>query len=334
MAVLVTGGCGYIGSVAVELLCAAGKEVVVVDNLSRGHRSAIPPTVPFYRAEVGDRDAVERIAREHELEACIHFAALTYVGESVTEPARYYQNNLAQGIALFSGLLEAGVRRLVFSSTCATYGEPERMLLDEGHPQRPQNPYGWGKYFLERILESFDSAYGLRFVALRYFNASGATERCGEDHDPETHLIPIALEAALGKRPHLSIFGNDYPTADGTAVRDYIHVADLGRAHILALDHLAAGGDSDFLNLGMGRGYSVLQVVETVRQVTARAIDVQMVDRRAGDASHLVAQADRARQVLGWEPAYPDLAAIVRSAWEWHRNHPLGYGPAGLDDEQ
>jgi UDP-glucose-4-epimerase GalE len=310
----------------VELLCGAGREVVVVDNLSRGHRGAIPPEVPFYAGDVGDRAVIERLAAEHDLEACIHFAALTYVGESVQEPARYYRNNVAQSIALFEGLVEAGVRRLVFSSTCATYGEPERTPLDEAHPQRPQNPYGWGKYFVERILESFEAAYGFRFVALRYFNASGATARCGEDHDPETHLIPICLEVALGKRPHLSVFGDDYPTADGTPVRDYIHVADLGSAHVLALDHLAAGGDSDFLNLGTGTGYSVLEVVDTVRQVTGRAVNVKIAGRREGDASHLVAQAERAHRVLGWEPAQADLVGIVSSAWEWHQNHPDGYG--------
>ena len=326
MAVLVTGGCGYIGSATVELLHDAGTEVVVVDNLSRGHRGAIPAEVPFYQGDVGDRTVIERLAAEHELEACVHFAALTYVGESVQKPAQYYRNNVAQSIALFEALVEAGVRRLVFSSTCATYGEPERTPLDETHPQRPQNPYGWGKYFVERILESFDSAYGFRFVALRYFNASGATQRCGEDHDPETHLIPLCLEVALGKRPHLKVFGDDYPTVDGTPVRDYIHVADLGSAHVLALDHLAAGRDSDFLNLGTGTGYSVLQVVDTVRQVTARDVDVQMAGRREGDASHLVAQAERARRVLGWEPRRADLEGIVHSAWEWQRTHPGGYG--------
>jgi len=327
MAILITGGCGYIGSATVELLLGEGQEVVVLDDLYRGHRAAIPPGVPFYHGKVGDGGLVARIAAEHSLEACIHFAALAYVGESVDEPARYYQNNVAQGAALLDALIQAGVRRVVFSSTCATYGEPQRIPMDEEHPQHPENPYGWSKFFMERLMESFDRAYGLRFVALRYFNAAGATPRCGEDHHPETHLIPIALEAAQGKRDRLTIYGDDYPTADGTAVRDYIHVTDLGQAHAAALEYLRQGGESDYVNLGNGQGYSVLEVIETARQVTGRTIEAEMGARRAGDASHLVAQADKARQVLGWEPAYPELESIVQTAWEWHRQHPEGYGP-------
>ena len=326
MAILVTGGCGYIGGVTVELLRDRGREVVVVDNLSRGHRAAIDADIPFYRGDVGDRALIDSIAAEHDLEACVHFAALTYVGESVEEPARYYQNNAAQSIGLLDGLICAGVRRFVFSSTCATYGEPQRMPLDEGHPQNPQNPYGWGKFFVERVLEGFDTAYGLRFAGLRYFNASGATERRGEDHDPETHLIPIAIEVAMGKRTHLSVFGDDYPTPDGTAVRDYVHVSDLGRAHVLALDYLGSGGTSEFMNLGTGRGYSVLEVIDTVQEVAGCQIETRMGDRRDGDASHLVADAERAKEVLAWEPAHADLKGIVQSAWDWHKNHPEGYG--------
>ena len=326
MAILVTGGCGYIGSATVELLRTAGREVVVLDDLFRGHRAAIPADVPFYEGKVGDRSLVERLAGEHELEACIHFAALTYVGESVEKPAWYYGNNVGQGTVLLDALMEAGVRRVVFSSTCATYGEPQRIPMDEDHPQSPENAYGWSKFFMERLMESFDRAYGLRFAALRYFNAAGATGECGEDHRPESHLIPIALEVAAGKREKITVFGDDYPTDDGTAVRDYIHVTDLGAAHVAALDYLRGGGESTHINLGNGQGYSVLEVIETARRVTGLPIAAETGPRRPGDPSHLVAQADKARRVLGWEPRYPDLETIVQTAWDWHRTHPAGYG--------
>lgn len=315
--ILVTGGAGYIGSVTAELLRARGEGVVILDNLHRGHRHAVPPDTPFYEGNIGDRDLLARIAREHDLEACIHFAALAYVGESVDDPARYFNNNVEQGIALLDGLLKAGVRRIVFSSTCATYGEPERVPISEDHPQRPTNPYGWSKLMMERILESYDRAYGLRFVALRYFNASGATTERGEQHVPETHLLPNVLAAALGQIPAVSVFGDDYPTPDGTAIRDYIHVADLGQAHILALEHLRAGKESERINLGNGQGYSVMEVIETARQVTQLPILVKIGPRRAGDPSRLVADATRAHEVLGWQPAYPDLASIIRTDWEW-----------------
>jgi UDP-glucose 4-epimerase len=315
--ILVTGGAGYIGSVTAEMLLLRGEGVVVLDNLDRGHRHAVPQDAPFYEGNIGDRELLARIAQEHELEACIHFAALAYVGESVAEPARYFGNNVEQGIIFLDGLLKAGVRRLVFSSTCATYGEPEKVPISEDHPQRPTNPYGWSKLMMERILESYDQAYGLRFVALRYFNASGATADRGELHIPETHLLPNVIAAAQGKIPAVSVFGDDYPTPDGTAIRDYIHVADLGAAHILALDHLRAGKESERINLGNGQGYSVMEVIETARQVTERSIPVKTLPRRAGDPSRLIADASRAREVLGWQPAYPDLAAIIRTDWEW-----------------
>ena len=315
--ILVTGGAGYIGSVTAELLRARGQGVVILDDLARGHRAAVPPDVPFYEGSIGDRELVSRITQVHDLDACIHFAALAYVGESVTEPARYFNNNVEQGIALLDALMKAGVRRLVFSSTCATYGEPQQVPISEDHPQRPTNPYGWSKLMMERILESYDLAYGLRFVALRYFNAAGATAQSGELHEPETHLLPNVLRAALGEISAVSVFGNDYPTPDGTPIRDYVHVADLGEAHILALDHLGAGGDSERINLGNGQGYSVMEVIETARQVTARPITVKIEPRRAGDPSRLVADAARARKVLGWQPAYPDLVSIIRTDWEW-----------------
>jgi UDP-glucose 4-epimerase len=319
--ILVTGGAGYIGSVTVQLLLERGEQVVILDNLSRGHTETIPSDIPFYQGNVGNRELVARITTEHDIEACIHFAALAYVGESVAEPARYFENNVEQGIALLGSLLEAGVRRVVFSSTCATYGEPQQIPIPEQHPQQPTNPYGWSKLVIERALESYDRAYGMRFAALRYFNAAGATEQLGEHHEPETHLIPKVLLAALGKLFEVSVFGNNYPTADGTPIRDYTHVADLGAAHILALDYLRAGGASECINLGTGRGHSVLDVIETASQVTGLKIATRVEPPRPGDPSHLVANADKARKVLGWKPAYTDLASIIRSDWEWRLRH-------------
>jgi UDP-glucose 4-epimerase len=329
MAVLVTGGAGYIGSAFVEQLLAAGEEVVVLDDLSRGHRAAVAPGAAFYEGRTGDSTLVARIAREHPIDACAHFAAFAYVGESVTEPARYFDNNFTQAQVLFESLVAAGVKRVVFSSTCATYGVPRRVPIPEDHPQWPISPYGWSKLFVERLLESFDRAYGLRFVALRYFNAAGATARCGEAHDPETHLVPNVLAAAAGRRPKVCVFGSDYDTPDGTAVRDYIHIEDLGEAHLLALAHLRRGGASLFLNLGNGTGYSVLEVIETARRVTGRDVPLEKVGRREGDPPRLVGDATKAREVLGWAPRRPSLDAIVRSSWEWMESHPGGYGAGG-----
>jgi UDP-glucose 4-epimerase len=325
MAVLVTGGAGYIGSVTVDLLLDEGEEVVVLDDLARGHREAIDPEVPLYQGRIGDRELLRRIAGEHTIESCIHFAALAYVGESVEHPSRYFGNNVAEGVAFLDGLVEAGVRRLVFSSTCATYGEPQIVPIPESHPQWPKNPYGWSKLFMERILESYDSAYRFGFVALRYFNAAGATARRGEHHDPETHLVPLVLQVARGRRTHVSVFGSDYPTPDGTAIRDYIHVQDLGVAHVLALDRLRRGGASDFLNLGTGKGASVLEVIEAARQVTGRPIEARLEARRAGDPARLVAEPGRARDRLGWVPQLAELTTILRTAWEWQLAHPEGY---------
>src|SRR5690349_3031743 len=318
MTILITGGAGYIGSVTTELLRARSEAVVVLDNLSRGYRDAVGSAIPFYEGDVGNRELVKRIVREHAVDACIHFAAFAYVGESVNQPALYYENNVAQGIHLLGALVESGLRRFVFSSTCATYGEPQRIPISEDHPQLPTNPYGWTKLFLERIMNDYDRSNGLRFVALRYFNAAGATRERGERHDPETHLIPLVLHAAQGKTNHVTVFGNDYPTKDGTCVRDYIHVSDLADAHALALDYLRAGNPSTAINLGNGHGYSVLEVIESARTVTGQEIPIDMQGRRAGDPSHLVADAAKARAVVGWQPHYPDLAAIIGSAWEWH----------------
>lgn len=318
MAILITGGAGYIGSVTTELLRARGERVVVLDNLSRGHRDAVAPEVPFYEGDIGNRELILRVVQEHEIAACIHFAAFAYVGESVSAPALYYENNVAQGIRLLSALVQAGVRQIVFSSTCATYGEPQRIPIDEQHPQLPTNPYGWSKLFMERIMNDYDRSYGLKFVALRYFNAAGATVARGERHDPETHLIPLVIKAAQGKLDRLTVFGADYPTKDGTCVRDYIHVSDLAQAHALSLDYLRGGNASTAINLGNGKGYSVLEVVEAARAVTGMEIAIEMQDRRAGDPSHLVADAAKAGAVLGWKPQRPELAEIISSAWKWH----------------
>lgn len=325
MAILVTGGAGYIGSVTVELLRAKGASVVVLDDLFRGHRESLTPDLPFYQGKIGDRSLVARIAKEHRIEECVHFAALAYVGESVENPALYFENNVEQGVAFIGALKESGVRRIVFSSTCATYGEPKQIPITEQEPQWPANPYGWTKLLMERVLASYDRAYGLKFMSLRYFNAAGATARCGEHHEPESHLIPNVLAAAAGERPDVAVFGNDYPTPDGTPIRDYVHVADLADAHIRALEHLRKGGSSDFLNLGTGDGNSVLEVIETTRKITGRPIRTRIEARRPGDPARLVADSTRAKEVLGWTPA-SNLRAIVQSAWEWKQRHPRGYG--------
>ena len=325
MAILVTGGAGYIGSVTVERLLARGEQIVVLDDLERGHRAALPADLPLYQGKTGDRELVARIAREHALESCIHFAALIEVGESVLDPARYFENNVGHGLALIGELVQAGVRRVVFSSTAAVYGDPEQIPIVENSRKWPRNPYGWSKLFMEQLLDAYDNAYGLKFVALRYFNAAGATENCGEDHRPESHLIPNVLAAALGQQQAIRVFGNEYPTPDGTPIRDYIHVADLADAHIRALDHLRSGGQSDFLNLGTGRGYSVLEVIECARQVTGSPIALQIESPRAGDPARLIADPSKAKAFLSWVPAVSDLQSILRSAWDWRLRHPSGY---------
>ena len=325
MSVLVTGGAGYIGSAFVEQLLDAGERVVVLDDLSRGHRAAVDPRAVFVEGRIGERALVEKLVREHGVLACAHFAAFAYVGESVSEPARYYENNFSQAAALFEALALAGVRRVVFSSTCATYGVPHEVPIPETHPQSPINPYGWSKLFVERLLADFDRAYDLRYVALRYFNAAGATARCGEAHDPETHLIPLVLAAAAGKRGPVSVFGRDYDTPDGTAVRDYIHIEDLADAHTLALEYLRGGGASQCLNLGNGHGYSVLEVIEAAKRVSGRDVPYELGPRREGDPPRLVGDATKARELLGWIPKRPELEGIIRSAWEWQQRHPKGY---------
>ncbi len=326
MSVLVTGGAGYIGSVTVEDLRQNGEQVVVIDNLVRGHRRAVDPSVPFFKCSVGDEDIVRQAIADYKVESVMHFSAFAYVGESVDHPAMYFENNVAETARLLKVLVESGIRRIVFSSTCATYGEPKYTPIDESHPQSPASPYGWSKYFVEKMLESFEAARMLNWVSLRYFNAAGATDTRGEHHDPETHLIPIALETAAGKRGPVPIYGSDYPTRDGTAVRDYIHVSDLSRAHVLALKHLQNGGDSAAFNLGNGRGYSVREVIEAARDVTGCEIETVEEPRRKGDASQLVASYDKAKEVLGWEPELSGIDQIIRSAWEWRSRNPNGYG--------
>jgi len=325
MAILVTGGAGYIGSVAVEDLHKQGEKVVVLDNLVYGHRQAVAADIPFYEGEIGDTNLVEKIVGEHDIEACMHFSAFAYVGESVEKPQIYYENNFVQTLRLLDVLIETDVKKFVFSSTCATYGEPNYVPIDEQHSQSPTNPYGWSKFMVERALTDYDTAYGLKFVALRYFNACGASAKYGEHHDPETHLIPLVLFAAQAKRDSISIFGDDYPTPDGTAVRDYIHISDLSQAHLLALKHLRGGGYSEFINLGNGSGYSVKEVIEAARRVTGKNIETRIAPRRAGDPSRLVADAKKAREVLGWNPQFPEIEKIIESAWQWHQANPNGY---------
>ena len=326
MKILVAGGAGYIGSVTVEALIAAGHEALVYDNLSYGHRAALSPDAQFVEGDLADRETLNRVAREFAPDGAIHFAAFIAVGESTQRPDLYYRNNVTNAQNLLDALRDANGRFLVFSSTAAVYGEPQRVPIDEDHPIAPENPYGHSKRMFEIILDSYDRAFGIRHVAPRYFNAAGATKRLGEDHHPETHLIPLVIDAALGRRLAIQVFGTDYDTPDGTCVRDYIHVSDLARAHVLALDYLDRGGASIRLNLGNGAGYSVRQVIESVTRVGGREVPVVEGPRRPGDASRLIAAADQARAVLGWQPEHPELDDIVRSAWEWRMVHPKGYG--------
>jgi UDP-glucose 4-epimerase len=316
MRVLVTGGAGYIGSVVTEELVKDGHEVVVYDSLYKGHREAVVPEAKFVQADLMDGEVLRRTLEEHRVEAVIHMAADSLVGESVEEPAKYYRNNVIAGLSLLDAMRETKVRRLVFSSTAATYGEPVKQPIEETDPTAPTNPYGESKLAFERALHWYENAYGLHYASLRYFNAAGATKLCGELHDPETHLIPIVLQAAAGVRPHVTIYGDDYPTRDGTCVRDYIHVVDLARAHILALSILDER--SAIYNLGCGgEGYSVREVIETAKAVTGRDIPTQTGARRAGDPAVLIASSARIKSELGWQPALQDLTVIVKSAWDW-----------------
>ena len=317
--VLVTGGAGYIGSHACKALAEAGYTPVTLDNLVHGHRWAVR-WGPFVRGDVADEPLVRGVLREHRIEAVIHFAGYGYVGESMLAPGKYFQNNVSGSIALLNAMRAENANCLVFSSTCATYGVPQNALIDEDHPQHPVNPYGESKLFVERMLGWFGAAHGLRHAALRYFNAAGADADgdTGEDHDPETHLIPLAIDAALGTRPPVAIFGTDYPTPDGTAVRDYIHVTDLAAAHVEALRRLQAGAANMRLNLGTGRGHSVRDVIRAIEEVGGRPIPVTEASRRPGDPAMLVAASGRAATSLGWTPRHSDLRNINATAWRWH----------------
>jgi UDP-glucose-4-epimerase GalE len=317
--ILITGGAGYVGSHCTKALAAAGHNSVVFDNLLFGHRE-FARWGPLIEGDIRDASALDAVFSAYRFDAVMHFAALAYVGESVNAPGRYYDVNVNGTRTLLDAMVRAGVRSIIFSSSCAIYGEPERMPITERTAPNPINPYGFSKLVCERMMDDFDLAHGLKSARLRYFNAAGAdpTAEIGEDHDPETHLIPLVLDAASGKRPNVTVYGTDYPTPDGTAVRDYVHVDDLARAHVLALQHLLNKGDTIAVNLGTGHGASVRQVIDTARRITGREIAVRDASRRAGDPPVLVADAKKASEVLGWAPQYSDLAAIITDAWRWH----------------
>lgn len=320
--ILVTGGAGYIGSHTVLALQQAGLNVIVLDNLVYGHRELVEALkVELVVGDIGDRTLLDQLFADRQIDAVMHFSAYAYVGESVNDPAKYYRNNVTATLTLLEAMVAANIKKFIFSSTCATYGIPKSVPIPEEHPQSPINPYGATKLMVERMLADFDVAYSLKSVCFRYFNAAGADPegRLGEDHNPETHLIPLVLMAALGKRDTISIFGTDYPTPDGTCVRDYIHVTDLANAHVLGLQYLLNGGDSNVFNLGNGNGFSVKEVIEAAKQVTGREIKVVECDRRPGDPPALVGSSDKAKQLLGWQSQYADLQKILTHAWNWHQ---------------
>lgn len=322
MKILVVGGAGYIGSVCTELLLDEKHEIAVLDNLGEGHRAAIDGRAKFIEGDLQDRQRTLSILSEFKPDAVMHFAASALVGESMQNPSKYFRNNVAHGVNLLDAMVETRVSRLVFSSTCAIFGPPERLPIDETLPARPISPYGESKLLFEKILRWYGEIHGLDFVSLRYFNAAGASEKFGEDHRTETHLIPNVLKVALGQKPHVEIFGTDYDTPDGTCIRDYIHIVDLARAHILALN----AKKSDFYNLGTGGGSSVREVVDTARKVTGRKIDIVEKPRRPGDPPRLIASSEKIKRELGWQPQFQSLDTIIESAWKWHQKFPEGYG--------
>ena len=321
MKILVVGGAGYIGSICSELLIDTGHEVAIFDNLTEGHRKAVDPRAELVEGDLNERAGIEAALARIKPDAVMHFAASALVGESMTDPSKYFRNNICNGLNLLDAMIATGVKRLVFSSTCATFGPPERIPIDETLPQRPINPYGESKLAFERILRWYDQIHGLRFVALRYFNAAGASENFGEDHRTETHLIPNVVKVALGQRTHVEIYGTDYETPDGTCIRDYIHILDLSQAHILAL----SSPKSEFYNLGTGGGTSVREIIESCRRLTGHEIPVVEKPRRAGDPPRLIAASAKIKSELGWAPRFENVDAIIESAWKWHQKFPNGY---------
>ena len=329
MSILVTGGAGYIGSHTAYELLNSGKEIVIVDNLQKGHKEAVLGG-RFYEGDLRDDSFMDRVFTENQIDAVVHFAADSLVGESVADPLKYYNNNVVSTLRLLGKMKQYGVNKIVFSSTAATYGEPENTPILETDKTVPTNPYGETKLTVEKALKWADNAYGIKHIILRYFNVAGAhpSSKIGEDHHPESHLIPIIIQAAMGKRDYIGIYGDDYPTPDGTCIRDYIHVTDLANAHILALNKLMSGSESDIFNLGNGSGFSVKQVIEATEKVAGRKIPVKTEPRRAGDPAILIASSQKAQDVLGWQPQYHQLETIIETAWKWHTTHPDGYKKA------
>ncbi|MDT2756777.1 UDP-glucose 4-epimerase GalE [Enterococcus asini] len=327
MAILVLGGAGYIGSHAVDQLINKGYEVVVVDSLFTGHKAAVHEKAKFYEGDIRDKEFLNNVFEQETIDGVMHFAAFSLVGESVEKPLMYFNNNVYGMQVLLEVMKEHDVKHIVFSSTAATYGEPEVVPISEDMPTNPKNPYGESKLMMEKMMKWCDNAYGMKYVALRYFNVAGAKSDAsiGEDHNPETHLVPIILQVALGQRDSLKIFGDDYATPDGTCIRDYVQVEDLIAAHILALEYLKAGNSSDAFNLGSNDGYSVKEMLDAARVVTGKEIPAEIVPRRAGDPAQLVASSEKARNILGWTPEYTDIKEIIRTAWNWHVSHPHGY---------
>lgn len=327
MSILVLGGAGYIGSHAVYQLIDRGYEVVVVDNLQTGHKKAVHPKATFYEGDIRNRDFLNNVFHNEQIDGVIHFAANSLVGESMVDPLKYYDNNVYGTQILLEAMRNAGVRHIVFSSTAATYGEPKSVPITENMPTVPTNTYGETKLTMEKMMAWCEKAFDLKYVALRYFNVAGArgTGEIGEDHHPETHLIPVVLETALGKREYITVFGEDYPTKDGTCIRDYIHVEDLIDAHILALNYLQNGGDSSVFNLGSSQGFSVKEIIDMARKVTGKEIPAKIGERRLGDPGVLIASSEKAKNILGWNPAKTNIEQIIKDAWNWHSNHPNGY---------
>ena len=327
MKIVVVGGAGYIGSHAVKQLLENGDQVAVIDSLQTGHRESVPIEVPFYEIDIRNKEALKAAFEKEQPDGVIHFAANSLVGESMTKPLKYYNNNVCGTQTLLEVLVETGIKNIVFSSTAATYGEATEMPIKETTPTVPTNTYGETKLAIEKMLKWTHGAHDLNYVCLRYFNVSGAdaSGTIGEAHSPETHLIPLILQVPLGQRPHITVFGTDYPTKDGTCIRDYIHITDLVNAHILALRYLMNGGESDIFNLGSNTGYSVLEMIEAARKVTGHPIPAILGEKRAGDPALLIASSDKAKKVLGWSPKITNIEDIIASAWKWHNNHPNGY---------